>query len=75
MTTAAKVVDLDDYRPIWMTVRESCPCGFSCVGVVHRDADIEHLECGSCGEMTSRATEIWCGEDGFIVNHPKGVNI
>jgi len=66
-----KLIELDDHRKVWMTVKEKCPCGHSCIGVVHQDSDLNHLECARCGRMTSVATMVFADNDKFIVLHPK----
>ena len=66
------VAELEDYRPVWRTVKETCAeCGSHCVGVVHRDSDLTSLECGRCGKMTSAVTHVWCDDHGFTIEHPR----
>lgn len=58
------VIDLDDHRAIWMNVRERCTsCGKECVGTVPQGCDLDALECGGCGLMTSRATHVLCEDE------------
>lgn len=54
------VIDIEDHRPVWMTVRERCPCGKTCIGTVHAASNLDALECAGCGQMTSAVTHILC---------------
>lgn len=55
----ARVFELDDHRPVWMTCKEVCrSCGHAELARVHIDADLDRLECAGCHEMTSAVTHL-----------------
>lgn len=54
----AAVVELEDYRDVWLPVRARCrSCGHESLEVMHEDK-ITDTECAYCGEMTCDAVEI-----------------
>lgn len=51
-----KVVDIEDYRPVWCVMRVECrACGLVAVSVVHARAPMDKLECHACGACDSKA--------------------
>lgn len=50
----------------WLVAAEKCRiCGYECVGVIPIQADLDNLECGGCGNMTSEVVEIDGEDDGL----------
>jgi len=46
-----KVIDMEDYRPVWVTDNATCSeCGYKWMAVCHKD-NTNKLECGECGAM------------------------
>lgn len=45
----AKVIELDDYRPIWKVEFVRCDCGNHHIGTMPEGVNTTKLECPKCG--------------------------
>jgi hypothetical protein len=67
-----EVVDIGSRNPAWLVVREKCrACGFSAIGVVHRQSALDRLQCGKCYGMASTVTHFLAEQrqDGLLALH------
>ncbi len=47
----SNVLEMEDYKPVWVVVTCNCKCGKDWIAVAHKDS--EALECPQCHELTT----------------------